>query len=122
MGYFIATRNSQDTHDAFVKSYTKSSLRKLREQLRNLQDTHPNSSSSFNRARTIQNLADVLLNRFIGMSRQDDLQQAIWFFEHALALTPRTSYRHLEIMLGLSTSLYARFRLSGQTNDRERLL
>ena len=69
----------------------------------------------------MQNLANALLNRYIGFSQLDDLDEAIWLFEHALALTPRNHYRYLEISLGLTTSLNARFELLRLPNDCRRL-
>lgn len=120
---YIATRDIKATNGAFdVPLSARSSVRKLRDRLRNIQHTHPSPES--NHARIIQSLAEALLNRFNGVSasRQDDLHQAIWYFEHALALTPPTSYQYLEIILGLSTSLYSRFQLFKQVNDQKRLL
>lgn len=69
----------------------------------------------------MQNLANALLNRYIGFSQLDDLDEAIWLFEHALTLTPRNHYRYLETLLGLTTSLNARFELLRLPDDRRRL-
>ncbi|KJA15423.1 hypothetical protein HYPSUDRAFT_48442 [Hypholoma sublateritium FD-334 SS-4] len=44
-----------------------------------------------------QRLAESLLRRFCYLGHRDDLHEAIWVFFDALALTPATSYRRLEI-------------------------
>ncbi|KJA27004.1 hypothetical protein HYPSUDRAFT_979471 [Hypholoma sublateritium FD-334 SS-4] len=93
------------------------SVFELRDHLR--QHTPPQPDSDH--ALSIQNLANTLLNRYIGFSQLDDLDEAIWLFEHALALTPRDHYRYLECLLGLSTSLNARFELRRLTADHHRL-
>lgn len=67
-------------------------------------------------------LADVLSRRFWQLDQKDDIEEAIWYYEEALSLLPKTHYHFLEAMLGFCSCVYQRFQLLGHLEDLKKLL
>ena len=56
------------------------------------------------------------------MNQKDNLEEAIWYYEEAVVLLSQTHYHFLKAILGLCSSVYQRFQLSGHFGDLDKLI
>ncbi|KAJ3511904.1 hypothetical protein NLJ89_g3841 [Agrocybe chaxingu] len=84
------------------------SMSSLRRQLDLLPQAHTD------RPKVMRKLAHSLLKRF---SLRDDLDESIWYLQHALKLKFDYEYQRLEVLLHLSSALFQRIQLLGQRQD-----
>ena len=99
-----------------IKSLPHLRIYRVRSGLNALQPQDPDKGIGLLR------LADALSRRFWQLNQRDDVEEAIWYYEEAVSLLPKTHYHFLEAILGLCSSLYQRFRLLGHLDDLKKLL
>ena len=99
-----------------LESLSHHRLHSVRSKLNALQPQDPDRGTGLLR------LADALSRRFWQLNQRDDVEEAIWCYEEAVSLLPKTHYHFLEAILGLCSSLYQRFRLLGHLDDLKKLL
>ncbi|CAA7267262.1 unnamed protein product [Cyclocybe aegerita] len=69
------------------------------------------------RPKAMRKLAHSLLKRYWRFSLRNDLDESIWYHQHALKLKFDYQYQRLDVLLHLCSALFQRIQLLGQPQD-----